>query len=368
MKLARLICPPVLLLALAAGAFGAQARVGPKRGGPWRALHLIGYGSDADLEVLSRDIPALAAMGVNVLILEVNYNFSFKSHPELRRGANPITRGGARKFAQLCRRNGIRLIPQFQSLGHQSWAGETFPLLTKYPEFDLTPGAFPGNKGKLAGVDGVEDFYCREWDPLNPAVNRIVFRLMDELIDAFRADAMHVGMDEVFLLGSEQSPSTRGKDPAALFAKAVNDLHRHLVGRRRVEMLMWGDRLIDGRVYDFGSWEASRNGTAPAVDLIPKDIIVCPWHYEKRDAYPSIPMLLGKGFRVLPAGWKKVEATRALIEYGRKQSHPKLLGHLFTTWEGKKVKLTEYPPLLEGLKLLGAPASQASDMTGATSR
>jgi hypothetical protein len=353
----RLVCLLALVMLLAISAPGAQTGVGPKRGEPWRALHLIGYESDADLEVLGRSVPVLAAQGVNVLILEVNYNFSFRSHPELRRGAAPITKEGARKFSEVCRKHSVRLIPQFQSLGHQSWAAETFPLLTRYPEFDLTPGAFPGNKGKIKGANGDLDFYCREWDPLNPAVNRVVFRLMDEIIDAFRADALHVGMDEVFLLGSEQSPSTKGKDPAVLFAKAVKDLHRHLVGRRHVEMLMWGDRLIDGRKYDFGEWEASMNGTAPAVDLIPKDIIICPWHYEKRDSYPSIPVLLGKGFRVLPAGWNKVEATRALIEYGQKQSSPRMLGHLFTTWEGKKVKLTEYPPLVEGLKLLVAPAS-----------
>jgi hypothetical protein len=33
---------------------------------------------------------------------------------------------------------------------------------------------------------------------------------MDEIIDAFRADAMHVGMDEVFLLGSEQVAVDKG--------------------------------------------------------------------------------------------------------------------------------------------------------------
>jgi hypothetical protein len=360
MNLTRLICSVSLVTVIATSAASAQVGAGPKRGGQWRALHLIGYGSDADLEALGRNIPELAALGVNVMILEVNYNFSFRSLPKLRRGAAPITRNGARKFSELCRKHGIRLIPQFQSLGHQSWAAETFPLLTMYPEFDLTPGAFPGNKGKFKGADGDLDFYCREWDPLNPAVNRVVFRLMDEIIEAFRSDALHVGMDEVFLLGSEHSPSTKGKDPAVLFAKSVNDLHRHLVGRRRVEMLMWGDRLIDGRKYDFGEWEASMNGTAPAVDLIPKDIIVCPWHYEKRDAYPSIPVLLEKGFRVLPAGWNKVEATRALIEYGRKQPSPRLLGHLFTTWGVKKEGLTKYPPLVEGLKLMGGDAAVRS--------
>jgi hypothetical protein len=250
---------------------------------------------------------------------------------------------GARKFAAACRKLGIRLIPEFQSLGHQSWKGETFPLLTVYPSFDLTPGAFPGNEG----------LYCREWDPLNPAVTKIVFQLIDEIIDAFHTDALHVGMDEVFLLGSEFSPSTKGQNPAVLFAKAVNDLHQHL-RERHVDMLMWGDRLIDAQQSDFGEWESSVNGTAAAIDMIPKDIIICPWHYESRADYPSIPMFLDKGFRVLPAGWNKLEATTALITYGRKYDNPKLLGHLFTTWGVKKDALIDFPVLVEGLKLLQA--------------
>jgi hypothetical protein len=299
---------------------------------PWRALHLLDYNTDAALEALGQNLPALAQQGINVIILEVDYNFAFKSHPELRRGPDPITREGARKFAALCHKNNIRLIPQFQSLGHQSWKAETFPLLTVYPKFDLTPGAFPQNEG----------IYCREWDPLNPEVWRVVLKLMDEIIDAFNADAMHVGMDEVFLLGSEQSPATKGKDPAALFAKAVNELHGHLVGKRHVEMLMWGDRLIDGQKYDLGEWEASKNGTAPAIDMIPKDIIICPWHYEVRESYPSIPMFIAKGFRVLPTGWKNVDATKSLVAYSRTQAGPKLLGHLFTTWGVKKEELVEF--------------------------
>jgi hypothetical protein len=118
-------------------------------------------------------------------------------------------------------------------------------------------------------------------------------------------------------------------------------------------MLMWGDRLIDGKKYDLGEWEASVNGTAAAIDLIPKDIIVCPWHYELRDNYPSIPMFIEKGFRILPAGWKEVQATKALIDYSQQHAGPKLLGHLFTTWGVKKEALVDFPPLVEGLKLLG---------------
>ena len=309
---------------------------------PWRAVHLLDYNTDSALDALGQNLEALAKQGINVIILEVDYNFSFKSHPELRRGTEPITRDGARRFAELCRKLGIRLIPQFQSLGHQSWKVETFPLLTVYPQFDLTPGAFPNNEG----------IYCREWDPLNPEVWRIVFQLMDEIIDAFHADALHAGMDEVFLLGSEQSPSTKGKDPGVLFANAVKEIHSHLVRKRHVEMLMWGDRLIDAKQYDFGEWEAAKNGTAAAVDLIPKDIIICDWHYEVRDRYPSAPMFAQKGFRVLPSGWKDVDATKALINYSGSVKSKKMLGYVFTTWGVKKDELLAFPPIVEGLKLL----------------
>jgi hypothetical protein len=97
-----------------------------------------------------------------------------------------------------------------------------------------------------------------------------------------------------------------------------------------------------------GEWEAAKNGTAAAVDLIPKDIIVCPWHYEVRENYPSIPMLLGKGFRVLPAGWKNVDATKALIGYSRAQTEPRLLGYMFTTWGVKKEELMDFLRLQSG--------------------
>lgn len=321
----------------------AQVMASAKREQPWRAIHLLNYDTDADLDALAQNLPGLAKQGINVVILEVDYNFAFKSHPELRRGANPITREGARRFAAACKQNNIRLIPEFQSLGHQSWKGETFPLLTVYPKFDITPGAFPNNEG----------IYCREWDPLNPDVWRVVFPLLDEIIDAFRADALHVGMDEVFLLGSEQSPTTKRQDPAKLFAKTVNELHTHLVGKRKVEMLMWADRLIDGKMFPIGEWGASLNGTAAAVDLIPKDIIMCPWDYALGDGgYPSILMFVEKGFRVLPASWNDVAGTKALIQYEQSHTGPKLLGHMFTTWGVKKDELLAFPPLVEGLPLL----------------
>jgi hypothetical protein len=96
-------------------------------------------------------------------------------------------------------------------------------------------------------------------------------------------------------------------------------------------MLMWGDRLFDPQKNNWGEWEAATNGTAGTVDLISRDAIICAWHYELKKAYPSVPMFLAKGFRVLPASGRKLDASRALIEYCRKQQLSKMLGHLFTT-------------------------------------
>ncbi len=152
-------CAFVLLLLLVAWPIYVEAKTSK----PWRAIHLLDYNTDIALDALSQNLAALSKLGVNVIVLEVDYNFAFKSHPELKRGETPITRDGARRFAAACKKYNIRLIPEFQSLGHQSWKAETFSLLTVYPSFDLTPGAFPNNEG----------IYCREWDPLNPDVNLV---------------------------------------------------------------------------------------------------------------------------------------------------------------------------------------------------
>jgi hypothetical protein len=109
---------------------------------------------------------------------------------------------------------------------------------------------------------------------------------------------------------------------------------------------MWGDRLIDSAKINYGHWEASANNTARAVDLIPRDIVICDWHYEPRVAYESVPMFLKKGFRVWPASWRNPEAAKALIDYSLKQKDPKMVGHLNTTWGAVPIKeLAAFAPL-----------------------
>jgi len=313
----------------------------------WFGIHL-GLGNPQQVQALLAILPALKHLGVNLLIAEVNYNFTFESHPELR-GPDPISKADVQDLAAACRRSNIRLVPQFMCLGHQSWAKQTFPLLVQYPQLDETPGQYPGNEG----------IYCRSWCPRHPDLYPLVFDLMDELLEAFQADAFHVGMDEVFLIASESCPRCRGADPGEIFATAVADLHSFLVGERGVQMMMWGDRLLDDSLMEYGEWEASQNGTHTAIGSIPRDIIQVDWHYELRQDYPSIPFLLQQGFQVLPAGWRQVEATQALlkceVEYLGEPGSEGLLGHLCTTWGAVQIQdIPTWAPVLAASRVYGS--------------
>jgi hypothetical protein len=61
----------------------------------------------------------LAPKGLNTLVLRVDFNYRYKSHPELV-GNDPLTAGDIGQLVEVCRKNKIRLIPQIILLGHQS--------------------------------------------------------------------------------------------------------------------------------------------------------------------------------------------------------------------------------------------------------
>jgi hypothetical protein len=114
--------------------------------------------------------------------------------------------------------------------------------------------------------------------------------------------------------------------------------------------------LLDAKATGLGEWEAAKNGTAAAIDRIPKDIIQCDWHYEALSAYPGKPkeygsprLLASKGFRVWPSTWKNAAAAKAFAGEARELKDPRILGTLVTTWGAAKPGgLAEWEPLRAG--------------------
>ena len=284
----------------------------------------------------------------NLLLLRVDWNYAYETHPELR-DPNPLTREDVARIVALCRKHGIQLVPQINLLGHQSWAKQTHVLLREYPEFDENPSVKTENYTEWPNPDRL---YCKSYCPLHPQVHDVVFAVVDEVCDAFEADGFHAGMDEVFYLGEEECPRCHDHDKADLFAGEVTLIHDHLAEKGR-QLMIWGDRLIDGRTTGIGEWEASYNDTWPAVDRIPKDVFICDWHYERADLTPVYFAL--KGFQVASCGYRDPVVCLQQIEDQyrfRSQSAPetaeRFQGYIHTIWSGADHFLNRYDELKSG--------------------
>lgn len=318
------------------------------------AIHAY-VNSDKTAKTLIRELPDLQKRGINTLFLEIGYNYQWKCDSKLYNKYG-LSEAVAREIASECQRLPIDLIPEINCLGHQSWEDETFALLRVYPELDETPGLYPENEG----------IYCRSLCSSNDKVYTILFPLIDEITEVFSVKKIHVGLDEVFLIGEESCPLCRGKDKAELFAKAVNRLYDHCVTKRGLTMYMWGDRLLDcedeENSYE-SEYESSCNGTAPAIDLIPKDIIICDWHYDELERYGSIPYFLEKGFQVLPTSFNDMKATNALIDYSLLyKDNPAMLGHMYTAWDNMTNKnLAKHEPMVKTIDRLIRELSNAPE-------
>ncbi len=279
----------------------------------------LGVPRQSDMDVFKRLISeTLPAYDCNTLVLLIRYQYQFKSHPKAA-GWNPLSADQVSEIAELCRKNNIRLIPKMNLLGHQSEKdrGSELGLLKAYPEFDETP--------ELESVR-----YCRSLCPRHPKVKGVVFDLVDEIIDAFQADAIHVGLDEVFEIGT--CPRCKGIPNATLFSDWVNALHSHISGDRKVEMLMWSDRFLDGNATGFGEWEASKNDTWQKINSVPKNVIMCDWHYGEREDYPSLKIFSDNGFRFVICPWRELKATQAFVNFASANKTDQLMGFLQTSW------------------------------------
>jgi hypothetical protein len=84
-------------------------------------------------------------------------------------------------------------------------------------------------------------------------------------------------------------------------------------------------------------WEASMNQTHRAVDMIPKDVVINDWHYERAD--PSAAYFAMKGFRVVTCpyrqpdvGLKQLEMMLTFRETATNAMRDRYAGMLQTIW------------------------------------
>ena len=261
------------------------------------------------------DVPAmlrvieegLAPRGFNTLILEARYQFT--CFPEYSMGT--VNYQDVRQISDACQRHGVRLVPLFPCLSHQSAEKRTspYPLLRLHPEFMETPHMLDADLTW-------PDFCLHSW-------------------------CVHIGMDELFDVA--MCPRCKGKSPAALYARTIKILHDHLK-EKNLDTMIWGDRLLNSLKMGYSMWEGDRFGVYPALDMedeVTRDLIICDWHYDWHSAgYPSVETFIEKGFFVVPSVYKSGENAchlwlHALEAHylGKRYGWPgRLGGMLFTNW------------------------------------
>ena len=330
----------ILLTALYLAEVNSQTK--PDNPLPVRGLAIAApsaNGLDAFLKFIETE---LAPARFNLLILRVDFNYAYESHPELR-DPSTLSKEDVKKIVNVCKKHNIQIAPQINLLGHQSWHSQTHNLLRVYPQFDETPHVKMPENYEWPNADGL---YCKSYCPLHPEVHAIVFALVDELMDAFETKLFHAGMDEVFYIGDDKCPRCSGRDKAELFAGEVTRIQNHLAARGG-RLYIWGDRLIDGKTTGIGMWEASMNLTFRAIDMIPKEVFICDWHYEMAHLTPVHFAM--KGFDVASCPWRKPEVAVQQMEdmkRFRKQSARGMSKHfqgmIQTVWMGAEGFLQSY--------------------------
>lgn len=211
------------------------------------------------------------------------------------------------------RQKNMEVIPQLQLLSHQSvFLAPNFPDLM---------------------------FNAETYDPRKNKVYEIILPIIDELIELLHPRAIHIGHDEV--VGWKEKHFEVGLLkhgekilPPDLFLDDVNRLHVYLK-KRNIETWMWGDMLIAPdefpMIRDSGDLNGSTLGYGQALrNKIPKDIVICDWHYFNDQAdFPSITAYRKEGFRVLGSTWKQTITIRNFSHYAATQGAD---GMIATTW------------------------------------
>ena len=275
----------------------------------------------------------ISPMGYNYVILEFAGGMRFDSHPEITEavihakqmaregkwpgfphgeagGVTVIEKADVASYIDYIRSFGIDVIPEVQSLGHVQFMTIAHPDIAEREdtiETAVDQRFADANTGK---------FYAHCYCPSNEKSYKILFDLMDEIIDVAKPTKyVHAGHDEVYQIGV--CPVCREKDPADLYYNDVMRIHDHLAAKG-LKMMIWSDMLQSASSYK----------TVSAIDRLPKDIVMMDfiWYFHLgKDIEEN---LTEKGFPVLIGNLYSSHFPR----FEKRVQNPRIFGGEMSFW------------------------------------
>lgn len=258
-----------------------------------RALHVVLRGLSAD--ALMRLIRRARQAHMNTLILQLADGVRLASLSAVA-PEDALTVEDLLRAARFARENGLEVVPEITLLTHQHKL-----LKDQYPSLM---------------------FNRLTYDPRNQETYRLVLSIVDEVLELLQPKALHIGHDEVAGFNLKHLAKQLGSQermlPPNLFLEDVMYLHRYLKARG-VATWMWGDMLIAPAEFPSmrrAGLHGARLGYASLRNKIPKDIVICDWHYfDRQEEFPTTRAFRELGHEVLGATWKRPETIRNFSRY-----------------------------------------------------
>ncbi|HUU27898.1 MAG TPA: glycoside hydrolase family 20 zincin-like fold domain-containing protein [archaeon] len=321
------------------------ARISDKPFKPVRGVHVY-LPARKDIPFFKNFIKTMALFKVNTLIIEVGGGMRLDKHPEINiawenfcrafydmgdpflkygeqvplgpqgrfqasvhtelSGGSWLSKEEVKEIVEFARDCQMNVVPEIQSLTH------TYYLVLAHREIaEIPEAAWPDS-----------------YDPSNPGSYELLFDVIDEYLEVFKPEWVHIGHDE-------WRAGIKG-ETGKLYAEDVLKIYRYLKSRG-VRTMMWADHLVKGHNAERrvpeppaeGVWYAypSTEGAAEIISKEAKDILMLNWSW---GVAPSSDNQL-KSY-----GWQQIFGNfSGAVQYGQWQkrlSQEDVLGAEMSTW------------------------------------
>jgi hexosaminidase len=203
---------------------------------PWRGLMLDTARHFMPVDVLERNLRAMAAAKLNVLHLHLSDDQGFRVEserfPKLHLDGSDgsyYTRTQVKHIVDYAAERGIRVIPEFDVPGH------TTAWLAAYPGLGSAPGPY-----KIERLWGI---FQPTLDPTREETYQFLDQLLNDLTPLFPDRYFHIGGDEVEETQWKQSPSIQSFAKLHGF-KTTAELHGYFNTRLQQLLSKHGKTLI----------------------------------------------------------------------------------------------------------------------------
>jgi hypothetical protein len=203
----------------------------------------------------------------------------------------------------------------------------------------LASGKIPDGGAVFASYDyaplRAKSRYDLSFCPSEPATYEWLRELVESAVRELKPHYVMIGRDEPMRMSTDSRCLGSGKTNAELFAWDVQRMVQFITAADpTVEVLMWADAVNPYR----NAFSHTNNPTGPAIDLLPRQVILMPWFYgnfERLTMANSIEFFHRYGFRTIGGASRHVLNPVHWADVGWKFRGQErgMQGLLLTPWE-----------------------------------